>query len=186
MGSGAPLTVVDFPDVQRGRTGSVSIARRPYSEPVVRHDLGRMEHTCPKCGALHWLDERVQKAGSTTLHPLFGMCCSDGNIRLPAPPPPPEPIKQLFSASTPEAQHFRQNIRQYNSALAFTSLGAQVDDGVNRGGGGPSVFKIHGEQHPKIGSLLPSDERTPVYTQLYTIDSRAVQNHRMQRNGGQT
>ena len=143
-----------------------------------------MEHTCPKCGAFHWLGERIQKTGSTTLHPLFGMCCSDGKIKLPAPAPPPEPLKQLFSASTPEAQHFRQNIRQYNSALAFTSLGARVDDSVNRGGGGPPVFKIHGELHHNIGSLLPSGRQPPVYAQLYIIDSRAAQEHRMQRNRG--
>ena len=82
MGPGVPLTVAHFPYVQRGQNGSVSVALRPYSEPVVRHGLGRMEHTCLKCETLHWLNERVQKAGSATPRPLFGMCCGDGNIQL--------------------------------------------------------------------------------------------------------
>ena len=143
-----------------------------------------MEHACPKCGALHWLSERVQKARSTDLHPLFGMCCSDGSVELPAPPPPPNPLLRFFSASTPEARQFREHICQYNAALAFTSLGAQVDDSVNRGGGGPLVFKIHGELHHQIGLLLPPDGRSPVYTQLYILDPHEALDHRMQRNSG--
>jgi len=143
-----------------------------------------MDHVCPKCGALHWLDERVQKAGSTNSHPLFGMCCGDGSITLPAPAPAPEPLQRFFSASTPEGRNFRENIRQYNAALSFTSLGAQIDDSVNRGGGGPPVFKIHGELHHQIGSLLPPHGKTPVYAQLYVIDSREALDHRMRRNGG--
>ena len=100
----------------------VPVARQPYVEPIARHDLGRMEHACLKCGALHRLSERVQKAGSTNLHPLFGMCCGDGSIELPAPPPAPDPLRRFFSASTPEAQHFRENIPQYNAALSPSHL----------------------------------------------------------------
>ncbi|KAF9791133.1 hypothetical protein BJ322DRAFT_998910, partial [Thelephora terrestris] len=145
------------------------------------HDLGRMDRTCPKCRALHWLSERVQKAGSTDLYPLFGICCSDGSIQLPAPPPPPDLLERLFTASTLEARQFREHIRQYNSAFAFTSLGAQVDNSVNQGGG-PPVFKIHGELHHRIGSLLPAEGRSPVYAQLYILDPHKASNHRMQRN----
>ena len=137
-----------------------------------------MDHVCPKCGALHWLDECVQTAGSTTLHPLFGMCCGDENIKLP------EPLQCFFSASTPEGRDFRENIRQYNAALSFTSLGVQIDDSVNRGGGGPPVFKIHRELHHQIGSLLPPHGKTPIYAQLYVVDSCEALDHRMRRNGG--
>jgi hypothetical protein len=114
-----------------------------------------MNRPSPKCGALHWLSERVQKAGSTNTYPLFGMCCCDGKVKLPVPVPAPEALQRFFSASTPESQHFHGNIRQYNAALPTTSLGAQVDDNVNRSGGGPPVFKIHGELHHQIGSFLP-------------------------------
>ena len=79
-----------------------------------------MDWACSKCGALHWLNERIEKTRSMALNPLFSMCCSDGKIQLPAPPPPPEPLQQLFSASTVEAREFRSNIHQYNASLSFT------------------------------------------------------------------
>ena len=46
------------------------------------------------------------------------------------------------------------------------------------------MFKIHGELHHQIGSLLPPHGKTPVYAQLYVIDSHEALDHRMQRNGG--
>ena len=143
-----------------------------------------MDWACQKCSALHWLGERVQKTGSTNINPLFGMCCGDGTVQLPPLPPPPNTLGCLFSASTEEAKQFRENIRQYNSALAFTSLGAQIDHSVNRGGGGPPVFRIQGELHHRIGSLLPPDGQPPTYAQLYILDSHEARDHRMQRNGG--
>jgi len=54
--------------------------------------------------------------------------------------PPPEQLAYFFTAATPQADRFRQNIRQYNAALAFTSLGVEVDNSVNEGGGGPPTF----------------------------------------------
>ena len=106
-----------------------------------------MEHACLKCRALHWLGEHVQMSGSAIMHLLFGMCCLDGKIHLPQPPPPPNLLKRLFMASMLEARQFHEHIRQYNVALSFTFLGAQVDGSINRGGGGPLVFKIWGELH---------------------------------------
>jgi hypothetical protein len=141
-----------------------------------------MEHACPKCKVLHWLSERVQKRGSTNLHPLFGMCCGDGSIQLPAPLPPPDLLQRLFTVSTLEARQFWEHIRQYNAALSFTSLGVQVDDSVNQGGGGPPVFRIHGELHHQIGSLLPPHGQSPVYAQLYILDSHEASDHQMERN----
>ena len=55
-----------FSAARQDRSG-IPVARQRYIEPVARHDPGRMDHVCPKCGALHWLNERVQKAGSTNL-----------------------------------------------------------------------------------------------------------------------
>jgi hypothetical protein len=40
--------------------------------------------------------------------------------------------------------------------FAFTSLGAKIDTGVNKGSG-PYVFKINGQVHHRIGSLLPDE-----------------------------
>lgn len=50
--------------------------------------------------------------------------------------------------------------------FAFTSMGANIDNSLNRGGG-PYVFKINGQVHHRIGSLLPSEETPLKFSQLY-------------------
>ena len=50
--------------------------------------------------------------------------------------------------------------------FAFTSLGAKIDTGVNKGPG-PYVFRINGQVHHRIGSLLPDEGASPVYAHLY-------------------
>ena len=160
---------------------NLPIAQRPYREPAQRHDLGRIEHPCHHCGALHWILERSTAKGSTIANPLFEMCCGSGNIELPLMAPPPQQLRDLFTVAAPLAARFRQHIRQYNSALAFTSLGVQVDNSINRGGG-PPTFRIHGELCHQLGSLSPRHGNNPVYAQLYIYDPQEALDHRMQRN----
>jgi len=76
--------------------------------------------------------------------------------------------------------------------FAFTSLGAKIDTGVNKGPG-PYVFKINGQVHHRIGSLLPDEGAAPVYAQLYIFyTENEVQNrilifdrHRASNDGNQ-
>lgn len=154
------------------------LARQVYSEPSDRHDIGDMETVCSHCGALHWLSERL--ARSSRSHPKFGFCCNKGAISLPAPEQPPFGLKHLFDGQTPQAREFRANIRQYNAALAFTSLGVSIDNLLP--GAGPYVFRIHGELCHRIGSLLPAEGVPPQYAQLYIHDPQAAFELRMQRN----
>ncbi len=72
---------------------------------------------------------------------------------------------------------------QYNSALAFTSVGVSVDESVNRRGRGPPVFRIHGELKHYSGTLLPRTGTAPAYAQLYILDPQAALQYRMHRNG---
>ena len=160
---------------------NLPIARQPYQEPLARHDLGQMDRACTKCGALHWLKERTTAAGGSDSHPLFSLCCGNGSVQLPAIPPPPPQLAYFFSEFTPEAKRFRDNIRQYNSALAFTSLGVKVDSTINAGGG-PPTFRIHGELCHQLGSLLPRNGERPAYAQLYIYDPCSALEHRMTRN----
>jgi hypothetical protein len=127
--------------------------------------------------------ERTTATGSSNSRPLFSICCGNGNVQLPTIAPPPAQLEYFFSESTPEARRFRDNIRQYNSALAFTSLGVKVDNSVNTGGG-PPTFRIHGELRHQLGSLLPRNGERPVYAQLYIYDPRMALEHRMHRNPG--
>jgi hypothetical protein len=49
-------------------------------------------------------------------------------------------------------------------------VGVNVDRSVNDGGG-PLVFKIFGQVHHRIGSLLPPDDDPPTFIQLYIYDT---------------
>ena len=55
----------------------------PADGSMQRHDLGRMEHECPHCKALHWAHERT-KGGVNAGTASYGMCCMHGTVQLPA------------------------------------------------------------------------------------------------------
>ncbi|KIJ61178.1 hypothetical protein HYDPIDRAFT_97011 [Hydnomerulius pinastri MD-312] len=138
-----------------------------------------MTHECPHCHALHWKAER--KARSSERHPEYGQCCKSGKVNIPYLDNVPGELWNLFYAQDDISKEFRQNIRQYNNALAMTSVGGQVDNAVNNGCG-PYVYKIHGEVHHRIGSLLPTGDNAPVFGQLYIYDPAVALTSRMQRN----
>jgi hypothetical protein len=106
---------------------------------------------------------------SSLANPRFGMCCLSGKIVLPPLHAVPPELLHLLTAQDDIGKSFRDHIRTYNNALAMTSIGHKVDESVNNGGG-PYVFKLHGELSHKIGSLLPPDGEPPVYAQLYIYD----------------
>ncbi|KAL6299928.1 hypothetical protein BKA93DRAFT_706208, partial [Sparassis latifolia] len=155
-------------------------ARRVYTEPAARHDLGRMNGICSHCSALHWINERVVSKSTRDL-PVFTTCCNQGKVRLPAPAAPPEYLAFLFSSAEHEVKEFRENIHQYNSALAFTSLGVKLDQSVNVGSSQP-IVRINGELCHRHGALLPPDSQEPAYAQLYIYDPHDALKARMRRN----
>jgi hypothetical protein len=58
----------------------------------------------------------------------------------------------------------------YDSMLAFTSLGANVDESVTRGTT-PYSFRIQGELYHKLRSLCPVEGQRPQFAQLYIYDT---------------
>jgi hypothetical protein len=167
---------------QRNRRNQIPalylVARRPYQEPRGRHDLGRMDVPCQHCGALHWFAEKTVKSPARA--PKFGMCCDHGKVRLPPLREPPEALRALYTGNDPQAQEFRNNIRQYNMALAFTSVGVHEDIGINRRGGW--IFRILGQLSHYSGALLPPEGCPPSYAQLYLYDPGIALRQRLQRN----
>src|SRR5437588_7328629 len=153
----------------------IPIARRPFNPRLAAHSLRALDVECPFCHALHWVDEHL--SGSSKIRPKFGMCCYQGKIALPPLQEPPRELMQLYNRRVPQSANFHKNIRRYNNALAFTSMGRQIDRSINAGGG-PYVFKMHGELIHRIGSLLPADNARPqpVYAQLYIYDPQAALN----------
>jgi hypothetical protein len=131
------------------------------------HTLGNMTYKCSECEAMMWLDERVTK--SVRL-PVFSTCCAKGKVKLPPLQELPSSLNMLLTGTDLRSRTFRQNIRMYNSALSFTSIGAKIDQQVT-GTSGIYTFRIHGEMYHRIGSLLPNSETQPQFAQIYIYDT---------------
>ncbi|ONM35045.1 hypothetical protein ZEAMMB73_Zm00001d042324 [Zea mays] len=106
-----------------------------------------------------------------------------GKIIIPPHRPRPEPLSSLarFDGDT-TSQKFIRNIRKYNCLFAFTSMGAQIGNSVNDGRG-PPLFKICGQVHHRIGSLLPPNGSSPKFIQLYIYDTANEIQNRMNSLG---
>jgi hypothetical protein len=73
--------------------------------------MGTMDVECIHCHALFWQEE----------HNIIS-CCKKGEIVLPPVREPPDLLRRLLTRDYPISDSFFKNIRQYNSALAFTSI----------------------------------------------------------------
>jgi len=116
-------------------------------------------------------------AKSSYNNPQFFLCYENGKVLLPNLPATLQELEVLLTNKDASAVKFRDQIRMYNSVLAFTSLGAKVDESVTRGLG-PYSFRIQGELYHKIGSLCPAERQRPQFAQLYIHDTKCEhQNH---------
>ncbi|XP_020082250.1 uncharacterized protein LOC109705878 [Ananas comosus] len=141
-------------------------------------NLGLPEYMCQYCGALFWYAERIAKYRNGK-KPIFSMCCQEGKITLELLHPPPQFLANLLQyKGSQESVNFRKNIRTYNSMFAFTSIGAKVDNEVNKKPG-PYVFKISGQNYHRMGSLLPTNGQRPKFAQLYIYDIENEIDNRM-------
>ncbi|XP_074300899.1 uncharacterized protein LOC141632235 [Silene latifolia] len=100
-------------------------------------NLRELKYECEKCQALMWFEERKDKRRGTR-RPKFSLCCSDGKVELPFLQQPPELIKSLLTGQHRFSNHYRENIRAYNSMFSFTSMGGKIDHSINQGD--PSRF----------------------------------------------
>ncbi|PHZ12924.1 uncharacterized protein RHIMIDRAFT_251027 [Rhizopus microsporus ATCC 52813] len=84
--------------------------------------------------------------------------------------------------------HFKDNLRQYNVAFAFTSLGCDIAPAEERTNnennkGGLHAFQIHGEIYHFQGPLLPAnDGSSPSSAQLYIYDPLYAPERRSERD----
>ena len=135
----------------------------------VSHTCGAMDVICQFCSARNFSAERP-------LDDKFTSCCRKGKVKLEQPKDIngslleyPDFLREMIS--NPEhlsCKHFRENIRSYNSAVSFASMRAKV---VDFKGGGPYVFKVHGQIYHKTSHLRPLNDESPQYAQLYVIDN---------------
>jgi hypothetical protein len=105
-----------------------------------------------------WIKERLAKSKNN--NPQFSLCCENGKVLLPNLLATPQELEVLLTSKESSAVKFQDQIHMYNSVLAFTSLGAKVDE-LATGGPGPYSFRIQGDLYHKIGSLCPVERQRP-------------------------
>ncbi len=98
-----------------------------------------MDTICGFCNAKMWIKERSAKLSNN--NPQFFLCCENGKVLLSNLPTTPQELEVLLTNKESSAVKFRDQIRMYNSVLAFTSFGAKVDESMMRGPG-PYSFRI--------------------------------------------
>ena len=144
------------------------------------HDLGAMDVECDKCHALFWKEELLPPSLPRKL-PNFSYCCKNGDIILPAFTNPPQLLRDLYMDRHELSSEFRKNIRQYNAALAFTSI-VYIPDRRLGPNAGNRPFQIHGELYHLQGPLHPRDDKRPRYAQLFLFDPQLATDSRYQQN----
>ncbi|GBO09993.1 hypothetical protein AVEN_234058-1 [Araneus ventricosus] len=102
-------------------------------------------------------------------------CCRKGKIKLERPSDalsndflyPNFLLDLLTNTNNPDYKKFHYNIRSYNSAVSFASMGTKVDFS----GGGPYVFKVHCQIRHRTSHIQSVNGQAPQNVQLYVIDS---------------
>ncbi|PWA63137.1 hypothetical protein CTI12_AA357350 [Artemisia annua] len=158
-----------------GRNNRSKRARFTQGPPATYVPLGKCDQVCRHCKALFWYDERTK--GRNSRYVDCFRCCNNGKVVLPPTKECPQYIKRLF-----EDRQFMENVRAYNQMFAMTSLGAEVEDAINRGRG-PYVFKVSGKIYHWIGSMCPASDaldKRPKFLQLYIYDTAHEVDNRLE------
>ena len=122
---------------------------------VPPHALGDMSEQCPHCLARFWPREKIN-------------CCRQGAIVIADLNVVPAEMSDIILCA-----HVRQNIRSYNTVMAFASTGhdnKSFPDGT---------FVLGGRSYHRIGSMLPNHGQKHAFSQIYMLDT-ADATHRRQ------
>ena len=132
---------------------------------------GGPDLTCEWCGAFYWFREGSKyHANASVRWPIYTGCCRGGKVSLPKFRDWPSPLDSLMPFDgEASSTRFMRLIRQYNSMFCFTSLGTYIDHNINVSGA-QYVFKMKGVVYQRIGPLLPAENFSPKFAQLYMVD----------------
>ena len=125
---------------------------------------GPMTTICPHCRSLRFRNEPLN-------------CCHNGKVDIPPLSQYPVALHQLLTVRSPQATNFNENIRQYNSAFAFASMGAQIAQPRGRG---PYCFRIHGQIYHRSGTLHPPQDTSHRFGQIYILEGHQAVQSRLQ------
>ncbi|UYV74978.1 hypothetical protein LAZ67_12001956 [Cordylochernes scorpioides] len=127
-----------------------------------------MNERCEFCNSLNFMGDRPPDR-------KFSACCHKGKIDLPEQDYP-EYLETLMNGVDHNSKNFMENIRSYNSSLAFASMGANI---ATPPGYGPYCFRIHGQIYHITGTLHPVGEQPPKFAQLYILDTAEATRERL-------
>jgi PIF1-like helicase/Helitron helicase-like domain at N-terminus len=144
--------------------GFFEIKESDYDE----HYCGLMNVECQFCHSLNFKDEQPPDK-------KFSICCHKGKVNLPKVNCPAI-IQELLTNQHDYSANFLDNIRKYNSALAFASMGAQVKPPP---GHGPYCFRVQGQVYHQSGPLHPLNGESRQFAQLYILDPDEALEQRM-------
>ena len=150
-------------------TRSIAVSDGIDESTIEEHYCGPMNVICGNCGGKNFKDEKPKDG-------LFTHCCQKGKVKLDPLQPVPDLIKNLMTANDPDSKNFMENIRSYNSALAFASMGAQIK---RLPGFSPYCFRIHGQIYHRTSPLHPAIGESPKYALLYILDANEALQQRM-------
>lgn len=149
---------------------------QPYNDdpeilPV--HYCGSFDQICVNCGAMYNMHE-------TNADGTFTRCCKLGVINLPIirdyHPVLVNYLTHLDDKWDTVQQHFYENIRQYNSKLAFAGIQTNFDpvnyDNAYRNKRG-YIYKCHGNMYFNFPPLFndPASTYPPQTAQYYMMDT---------------
>ncbi|EGT58490.1 hypothetical protein CAEBREN_29913 [Caenorhabditis brenneri] len=126
------------------------------------HYIGRMDNPCRHCGALYFRAE-------TTTKGQYTMCCANGSIDIPMPPPLPTALQDLYLLDDDEGERkdFIDNIRQYNNSMAMACMKAEV----KLPSGGWYTYRIHKQVYHLLGDLHPAAGQPRNFAQIFILDT---------------
>ena len=128
---------------------------------VEKHSCGSMNENCEECDAKHFKKERPPDKKFTT-------CCNKGKVILPPPKTCPVLLHNHLTNVDKRASNFMKCIRNYNSALAFASMGATISLPPGKV---PYCFRIHGQVYYNTSAVTINHHvEKPSYAQLYFIE----------------
>lgn len=171
-----PAALPPDPDAERLRRLAV------WNATAATHDMRQRDRRCELCGALHWVQERV--SDSSQINPKFAKCCGKGRVELPPIGGDTERMRvlhELFVGDGPRSQDFRGNIRKYNNAFAFTSIGMKRDR-QTEGQMGLFILRTVGRVAHLITPLLPEGAYPHRFSQIYLLDTEREIETRLQHH----
>ncbi|KAG1449198.1 hypothetical protein G6F56_008716 [Rhizopus delemar] len=166
------------PPRQRGRKKQLPAAHISQLSRIKALDLGRMDQVCEDCGTKHWKGELP--SNSTRNNKFWMSYCRAGAVKLDLLQEPPAYLQNLFLGAGAEERAFRNALRRYNSAFAFTSVGCdQPENSTNRN---LMPFQVHGEMYHLQEPLASGPHNDARYSQLYIYDPEYAANLRCTTN----